>query len=41
MKYELFEFTTPGMTAGQRIWRVAFLLTVIAVSALDLFVWRP
>lgn len=41
MKYELFEYTTPGMTAVQRIWRVSFLLAVITVCALDLFVWRP
>ena len=41
MKYDLFEITTEGMTLAQRTWRVAFLLAVIAVCALDLFVWRP
>ncbi len=41
MKYDLFEFTTEGMTYGQRAVRVLFLLIVIAVCALDLFVWRP
>lgn len=41
MKYDLMEITTPGMTWGQRAWRVGFLLAVIAVCALDLFVWRP
>lgn len=41
MRYDLFEFTTPGMPLTQRAWRVAFLLAVIAVCALDLFVWRP
>lgn len=41
MKYDLFELTTAGMTPAQRGWRVVFLLAVIAVCALDLFVWRP
>lgn len=40
MKYDLFEFTTEGMTFSQRAWRVAFLLIIIAVCAMDLFVWR-
>ena len=41
MKYDLFEFASPGMTWSQRAWRVLFLLACIAVAALDLFVWRP
>lgn len=41
MKYEPFEFTTEGMTLWQRAWRVAFLLALIAVCAMDVFVWRP
>lgn len=41
MKHDIFEFTTPGMTWSQRAWRIAFLLALIAVCALDLFVWRP
>ena len=41
MKHDLFEFATPGMTWGQRAWRIVFLLALIAVCALDLFVWRP
>lgn len=41
MKYDLFEFTTAGMTFGQRAVRILFLLAVIAVCAVDLFVWRP
>ncbi len=41
MKYDLFEITTEGMTWGQRTWRVALLLAIIAVCLLDLLVWRP
>lgn len=41
MKYDLFEFTTDGMRWQDRAVRVLFLLAVIAVCALDLFVWRP
>lgn len=41
MKYDIFEFTTAGMTPAQRGWRVVFLLAIIVVCALDLFVWRP
>ena len=41
MRYDIFEFTTPGMSRGQRAWRIIFLLALIAVCALDLFVWRP
>jgi hypothetical protein len=41
MKYDIFEFTAEGMTPAQRAWRIALLLACIAVTALDLFVWRP
>jgi hypothetical protein len=41
MKYDLFDFTTEGMTLAQRAWRVALLLACIAVLVLDLYVWRP
>jgi hypothetical protein len=41
MKYDLFEFNAAGMRWQDRAVRVAFLLAVIAVCALDLFVWRP
>lgn len=41
MRYDLFEFSIDGMTYGQRAVRVLFLLAVIAVCALDLFIWRP
>lgn len=41
MKYDLFEFTTEGMTLAQRAWRVALVLVLLGVCALDLFVWRP
>lgn len=40
MKHDLFEFNAEGMTTGQRAWRVLFLLACIAVSTLDLWVWR-
>lgn len=41
MKYDLFEFASPGMTLGQRAWRIALVLAMLAVCALDLFYWRP
>lgn len=41
MKYDIFEFTTEGMTWYDRAVRVAFLLAIVVVCALDLFVWRP
>jgi hypothetical protein len=40
MRYDIFELHG-DMTTGQRAWRVAFLLALIAVLLLDLFVWRP
>lgn len=41
MKYDIFEFTTAGMTRSERAVRIIFLLVCVAVCALDLFVWRP
>ena len=41
MRYDIFEFTTAGMTPAQRAWRVAFLLALIVVLVLDLTYWRP
>jgi hypothetical protein len=41
MKYDIFEFCAIGMTPGQRASRAVFLLFLVAVLALDLFVWRP
>lgn len=41
MKYDPFEFTAAGMTWYDRAVRVAFLLAIVVVCALDLFVWRP
>ena len=41
MKYDIFEITTRGMPLAQRAWRIAFLLALIAVCAMDVFVWRP
>jgi len=40
-EYDIFEFWAVGMTFGQRVWRVVFLLACIVVAAMDLFVWRP
>jgi hypothetical protein len=41
MKHDIFEFSAEGMTPAQRAWRIVFLLALIAVCALDLFVWGP
>lgn len=41
MRHDIFEFNAEGMTFGDRAWRIALLLAVIAACALDLFVWRP
>jgi len=41
MKHDIFEFTTAGMTRGQRAWRVLFLLACIVMAGLDLWVLRP
>jgi len=41
VKHDIFEFTAEGMTPAQRAWRFAFLLACIAVTALDVFYWRP
>jgi hypothetical protein len=41
MTYDLFDFTSPGMTVGPRAWRVALVLALLAVLAFDLFIWRP
>ena len=41
MKYDLFEFTAEGMTIAQRAWRIALVLAMLGVCALDVFYWRP
>lgn len=41
MKHDVFEFNAEGMTFTDRAWRVAFLAACVAVTLLDLFVWRP
>ena len=41
MKHDLFEFNATNMTLSQIIWRVVFLLSLIAVLIMDLFYWRP
>lgn len=40
MKHDLFDFN-PNMTTGERAWRIALLLALIAVLLLDLLLWRP
>jgi hypothetical protein len=41
MKHDIFEISIKGMTPAQRAWRIALLLACIAVTALDVFYWRP
>jgi hypothetical protein len=41
MKHDIFEFCAQDMTTGDRFFRVVFLLALLAVVALDIFVWRP
>lgn len=41
MKYDIFEFCAQGMTTRERAARVVFLLFLVAVLALDLYIWRP
>ncbi len=41
MKHDIFEFNPTTMTTRDRVWRILFLLSLIAVVGLDLFVWRP
>jgi len=38
MRYDLFEYH--GLTVGEKAWRIAFLLALIAVLLADLFYWR-
>ena len=39
MRHDPFEFH--GLTRGERAWRIAFLLALIAVLVYDLFIGRP
>lgn len=41
MKHDIFEFNMTDMTWGQRLWRVVFLATCIAILLADLLIWRP
>ncbi len=41
MKHDIFEFNLTTMTRGERAWRIALLLALIAVLAYDVFVGRP
>lgn len=41
MKHDIFEFCMNNMTTGQRAWRIALLVCLVAVLAYDLFVGRP
>lgn len=41
MKHDIFEFNMRDMTTADRVWRVLFLLALLAVLAYDLLVGRP
>lgn len=41
MKHDIFEFNAEGMSAGDRAWRIAFLLACIVAATYDLFIGRP
>ena len=41
MKHDIFELQAVGMTHGDRMTRVVFLMAIIAVICMDLFVWSP
>ena len=41
MKHDLFEFNPTTMSRADIVWRVVFLLALVAVLAYDLFVGRP
>lgn len=40
MKHDLFEFNALGMSRADRAWRVALLVVLVAIAAMDLFFWR-
>ena len=40
MKHDIFEFSAENMTVADKLWRVLFLLSIIAVLIADLFFWR-
>ena len=40
MKHDPFEFNAENMTVGDKLWRVLFLLSIIAVLIADIFFWR-
>lgn len=41
MRHDIFEFDAKDMTWQDRAWRIAFLLSLIAVLVMDLMYWRP
>lgn len=41
MKHDIFEFDPTSMSTSDIVWRVLFLLALIAVLAYDLLVGRP
>ena len=41
MKHDPFEFNAEKMTVADKVWRVLFLCSAIAVLCADLFIWRP
>ena len=40
MRYDIFEFNGE-MSAADKAWRIAFLLTMIGVLGMNLFFWGP
>jgi len=40
MKHDPFEFNSENMTVADKLWRVLFLLSIIAVLIADIFFWR-
>lgn len=41
MKHDIFEFSAHDMATGDRFFRAVFLLALLAVVAMDIFLWRP
>ena len=40
MKHDPFEFNVKDMTVADKLWRVLFLMSIIAVLIADIFFWR-
>jgi len=40
MKHDIFEFNAENMTVADKLWRVLFLMSIIALLIADIFFWR-